>query len=49
MGAAERRTWKLQLSEAVILVSLGIVAIFVPFRLEFCILCLAFFIAGVAG
>ena len=49
MRTAERRTWKLQLSEGVILVLLGIVAIFVPFRLEFAFFVWLFFIAGVAG
>jgi uncharacterized membrane protein HdeD (DUF308 family) len=49
MHRSARPHWKLQLSEGIILVLLGIVAVFVPFRLEFAFVVWLFFIAGVAG
>ena len=49
MHKPDRLHWKLQLSEGIILVLLGIVAVFVPFRLEFAFFVWLFFIAGVAG
>ena len=45
----ERHHWKLQLSEGVILVLLGIAAVFVPFRLGFALLVWLFLIGGLTG
>ncbi len=49
MQRSDHHHWKLQLGEGIILVLLGIVAVFVPFRLEFAFVVWLFFIAGVAG
>jgi uncharacterized membrane protein HdeD (DUF308 family) len=49
MPKPDRHHWKLQLVEGIILVVLGVVAVFVPFRLEFAFFVWLFFIAGVAG
>jgi len=49
MQKSDHHHWKLQLGEGTILVLLGIVAVFVPFRLEFAFVVWLFFIAGVAG
>jgi uncharacterized membrane protein HdeD (DUF308 family) len=49
MQTSDRHHWKLQLSEGIILVLLGGVAVFVPFRLEFAFFVWLFFIAGITG
>jgi uncharacterized membrane protein HdeD (DUF308 family) len=46
---AERHHWKLQLGEGIILVLLGVVAVFVPFRMDFALFLWLVLIGGLAG
>jgi uncharacterized membrane protein HdeD (DUF308 family) len=45
----ERHHWQLQLSEGIVLVLLGIVAVFVPFRMNFALFVWLVLIGGLAG
>ncbi len=46
---SERHHWELQLGEGIILVVLGIVAVFVPFRMDFALFVWLVLIGGLAG
>jgi len=49
MPMADHHHWKLQLSEGIVLVLLGIPAVFVPFRLGIALLVWLLFLGGIAG
>lgn len=49
MRKAERHHWKLQIGEGIVLVLLGIVAVFLPLRLGIALLLWLFLVGGITG